>query len=122
MDAMTVKTSLGYVFSAALIALGVHGLLDPVSYSTAYGIPAEDSRDSYVGPTCARTIGLGLATGALLYQGQKRAAGTVLPTAFVVGSLDTWITYRYAGQWTAAVLSHVWGDALPGAVGLWLMA
>lgn len=122
MDAVAVKTALGYFFSAALVTMGIRGLLDPVPFSETYGIPAENSKNSYVPATCARNIAIGLSIGALLYQDQKRAAGTVLATAFVVGSLDVWITYRYAGKWTAAVLNHVVGDAMCGAVGVWLMA
>lgn len=122
MDAVTVKTSLGYLFSTALVANGMRGIFDPVAVSKGYGLPTDGSKASYVPPTCARGIAIGRSIGAPLYQNDKRAAGTVLSTAFVVGGLDTWITYRYAEKWTGPVLNHVFGDAMCGAVGLWLMA
>ena len=119
MDRETIKTSLGYFCSGALIMMNIQAILDPVSASQTYGIPNENITSSYVPVMAARNIAQGLSIGALLYQGQKRAVGTVLSTAFVVGALDTWLTYRYAGQISSAVVKHVVGDGFAGALGLW---
>ena len=122
MNVETIKTSVGYLLSGALVAMGTRAILDPLGHSKAYGIPIENLTGSYVPPVGFRNISTGVSIGALLLQGQKRAAGTVLSTALLVGVLDTWYTYTYAGQWTSGALSHVVGDGLAGIVGLWLMA
>ena len=121
MDIERIKTTLGYLLSCALVAIGTRAILDPVSVSKMYGIPTEDSTGSYVPVMGIRNISTGVSIGTLLLQGQKRAAGTVLSTALLVGSLDVWITYRYAGQWTTEVSNHLLGDGIAGAVGLWLL-
>ena len=124
MDVETIKRSIDYLLSGGLIAIGTRAILDPVGHSKTYGIPLSNltASYSYVPPVSFRNISTGLSIGALLFQGQKRAAGTVLATALVVGSLDTWYTYTYAGQWSSAALNHVVGDGLAGLAGLWLMA
>ena len=120
MNVENLKTSVGYLLSGGLVTIGTRSLLDPVSASKLYGIPTQDSTSSYVPAMGIRNIAIGTSIGALILQGQKRAAGTVLATGLLVGLLDAWITYRFAGRWTAAVSNHVLGDGLAAVAGLWL--
>ena len=122
MDIQTAKTSLGYISSGLLLTTGIRAILDPKAISQTYGIPAEDTTSSYVPAMGVRTFAIGLSVGALLFQGQTRAAGTVLSTALLVGPLDTWIVYRHTGKVTSAVVNHIVGDGLAGALGLWFLA
>ncbi len=119
MDLETIKSSLGYLSAGGLVIMGIRGILDPVAVSQLYGIPHADTLSSYIPVMGARNIAIGVSIGALLFQDQRRAAGTVLSTALIIGPLDAWITYRYAGQLTSEVLSHVVADGLVGLLGFW---
>ncbi|MCJ1297678.1 hypothetical protein MMC08_000466 [Hypocenomyce scalaris] len=122
MDTPTAKTLTGYLLSLVLCAGSIRAILDPVAQSHVYGIPATSAAASaYVTAMGARTLAIGLAVGTFVYRGERRAAGTVLCLALVVGAVDTWATWRSVGGWNAAVWSHVVGDGLFVVAGRWLM-
>lgn len=55
-----------------------------------------------------------------MYQGNKRAAGTVLASALAVGIIDTWVTAKHAGKMSGAAWSHVIGDGIASLLGFWM--
>ncbi|KAI9815529.1 MAG: hypothetical protein M1827_002663 [Pycnora praestabilis] len=121
MDTNTAKTATGYVLSCVICAGAIQSIVDPVAYSTTYGIPINTATSDYVPVLGARELALGLAIGTFMFRGEKRAAGVVLCTALVAGLLDAWFISRHAGRMTGAAWSHVVGNGLAAAAGAWLM-
>jgi hypothetical protein len=122
MDVPTAKTATGYLLSAALCAQGIRCILDPLNASADYGIPAspQTTNYEYVPVMGARNVALGLCVGTFMFQGERRAAGTVLCTALLIGVFDTWATFKHQGKWRGSVLSHAIGDGVFAGAGWWL--
>ena len=120
MELGTVKTGLGYVCAGLFTATGIRSILDPVSQAKDFGIPTTAETSQYVVIMGGRTLGFGLCVGALLLQGQQRAAGTVLLTSIVIGATDAWANYTYAGEVTAKVYTHLIGSSLIFLYANWL--
>lgn len=90
------------------------------SAAKAFGIPQANEQNVLCFPmACIRTAKIGLSILALSFQGQRKAAGTVLAlVGLVAGPSDAWMCWENGGpQWKV----HLMASALCGTVG-WMMA
>ena len=68
----------------------------------------------------ARNLAAGIATGVLMYRGERRAAGIMFCTASIIGPVDAWACWSAAGKMTSEAWGHVIANALSTAAGLWM--
>ena len=122
LNTSSAKTTLGYLFTTLICSLGARSILSPIPASRTFGIPMHPATDKwqYVSVMGVRSFAFGVAVGALMYRGERKAAGVVMSTAALVGSVDAWAVSSAAGRWTRDAWGHVVGDGAFALGGLWL--
>ena len=122
MTTSSTKTAVGYGFTCLICTLGARSILSPIPASRTFGIPMQPATDKwqYVSVMGVRSFAFGIAVGALIYRGERKAAGVVMSTAALVGSVDAWAVRNAAGRWTQDAWGHIVGDGAFALGGLWL--
>lgn len=130
-----VKLSLGYLLSTALCFNGLQFILYPTKAASEFGIPISPSPSTtwtstaskgvsplYLPVLGSRNLASGLAIGTFLYQGNNKAAGTVLCCGFMIGCMDIWACFKHeGGKMGKATWTHFVGNGVFTAVGAWLL-
>lgn len=102
--------------SLILISTSIPLVLEPVSFP-AHTIQIETTQAAfYARQIGARNLLLGMALGALTYQGLQSGAATVLCCFLLLGVLDPWAGYMYRGRivgndWTHLLVGSAFGGA-----------
>lgn len=98
---------------------GVYSLVDPTSFASTLGIHITSPSSPalpFVSFAGARNLGSGITMLALLYTGQRKAAGTLLMCGVATAMADAWICVKYGATEGKAVGHAVMGIVI-GLVG-----
>jgi len=102
---------LTFLVPAAIIALGINFLLNPVGASAGYGIPITDpSAFPFLWVKGIRDIFAGVAVLTLLFRGDRRTTGIIYAIACFIAIGDGFVILAHRGF--AAPLFMHWGTAL----------
>lgn len=99
---------------------GIYGLINPQEVGTGLGISLSTSSSSafslvmFIG---ARNISTGLTLLALLYTGQKKAAGTLLMCLVSTAAIDAWICFQ-VDKLEGKALGHAAMGVILGSLGM----
>jgi hypothetical protein len=106
--------------AAAMIAIGVGGIVYPKESARGYGIPADDDAGAtYVRAAALRDVALGLILLRASLQGKKKALRTVLACTALVAGGDTLVVGALTRD-PAKMAIHAIG--LSGIAVVWLLA
>lgn len=125
-DPQFVATFFGFIS----ICYGINALKYPDDFANDFGYPFENPsvasdvglwpqnlRKPFVVATGGRTIALGAAITLLAWDGQVRAAGTVICSCALSGLIDAVNCYREASPGLA---QHAIGTVVLATMGMWL--
>ena len=105
----------------ALVATGggIQSLLNPVGFSSTIGVPVTSTNSPaipFIRFAGARNLSNGVGIAALLYFGQRRAAGIAILAGTITSYADAWICYKHASDGGSAI-GHAVVGLLVAAVG-----
>lgn len=103
------------IFAIAAVGTGVQALVDPVGFSTSFGLPlsktASDNERSYVSLMGVRQLATGITLLTFAYQGKWREMATLLAILGIVVAGTDGIYLSQAGKGGLARF-----HAIPGAL------
>jgi hypothetical protein len=100
-----------FAVPAAIIAIGINFILNPVGASTAYGIPIHDpAAFPYMWIKGVRDIFAGLVILSFLFKGERRNIATLFAISIFVPLGDGLVILRHLG-FAPPIYMH-WGTAL----------
>jgi hypothetical protein len=118
------NTSLTLVPSAIsvlLVSVSIPLILDPVGFSAHFVKIETPQAAFYARQVGVRNLLLGIAIGALTYQGMLSGAATLLCCLLVLGILDPFAGYMYRGRFVSNDLTHLVAGCLFSGAGWWIL-
>jgi hypothetical protein len=110
-----------FAISALLMSVSVPLILEPVSFSAHFVKIETPQAAFYARQIGVRNFMLGLAIGALTYQGNLSGAASVLCCFPVLSILDPFAGYMWRGRFVGNDLTHFVMGGLFGGVGWWML-
>ena len=122
MDLETLKTAAGYLVAAFYTYIGISTIIDPITRSNYFGVPARpEDRGmlAILGAMAARDLALGVTTSLFMFKGDRKNAGRITLVALIIPTIDAWAAWTYNGR-LDEVWPHVIGASIIGTLGLWV--
>ena len=122
MDVETLKTAGGYFVAAFYTTIGIGTIIDPITRSWYFGVPARpEDRGmlAILGAMAARDLALGINTGLFMFKGERKNVGRITLIALIIPVIDAWAAWTYNGR-MEEVWPHLIGASIIGSLGLWL--